>query len=1220
VSYEPRQFGARCDQCPLNGCSVVVPPETRSTATVAVIGDYPGLDDMRNERPFTGAVGGEFDQAIEQAGLTRRDLHITNALLCRPPDGRLENVVAKVQKENRKIVRENAQRAKNGEAQLPMKLFPVDCCRPRLMAEIRGFEKMLLVGGVAVRSALGLGASITDLRGGMIDGWIVETRDDRGLVHVRTLNRDDVQQVPGGARPVRAMPTLHPSFVMRARRWTHVFRSDLGRAVRWWAGALGWKPPKITYHPDPETLRRFLARPEPYFAYDLETDGIESLSAKIRCVGVGTANEVMIVGLLGKDGYTKFYPSADEVRVRGVLRDFFLNDAITKVGHNAGSYDRMVMESQEGYTPTPVLDTILLHRLSGESELPHNLGFVGSMYTDAPSWKCYDGATEVLTPGGWTRFAALQRGVPVAEWNAGVVRFVEPLAYVDQRHTGTAWRLTDQATDLLVTPDHKMIYRLKGSERLQACMVQDLPTTGSLPHTGMGADGYRWIEPDFIRLLVALQADGSWVKRADGWGLDFGFTKARKIERLTSLLSALGIAFTTKATGTKNPRTRIWVDPCEGTAQLRDLLGADKVFSADMLLLARELREVFLDELPLWDGTTGKAHTNYVTTAKANADIVQAVAVTTGRAARLLEYPNGEHRPIFRVSLPSGAVRSREWSKLDGLKREEVPYDGRIYCVSVPSGFLLVRRNGKVTVSGNTDREGNKLAWGAESDEQLHEYCAKDVAITAQVVPPLFQNVSLRSQDHLIATDHAIQSICAEMHTIGMPVDQEERGKKERKVHSEVFQFRDKLQTIVGNTSFNPGSNQQLQEILFDKWKLEPPCDVKDRYTGNGDPSTSDTVIRSLLMLPLHETHKEFLITLRNYRSAQKALGTYIVKLRTSDQYAEGGWDEDETSDEREARMRYGEKKVGIVDPRTGRMHPGYNAHVTTSGRLSSSRPINAQNFPAWLRTLVAAPAGRIFVGADADQLELRIAASRWDASLYLRAFDAGADPHASTALAVFGKEFREADGFPGGKWDADLFVLDGTGKWGGHAKKLRNLAKRVQYASQYGASVETVHRVLTETENDAGELIYLHLSVREVRQMHNSWLANAKEFPQGWERELAAWRRDGFLAEPVSGRRRWFLDGENLNEMVNFPIQGAGASLISKSMILLRERIKPNMWGAFTGINNQCHDSLMIETLPEHAEWVAKTLEECMNQTHPGLPGVTISATAAIGRTWKDV
>lgn len=901
MTYEPRQFGARCDLCPLNGCGKPVPPETRASAKIVVVGDYPGIDDMRNERPFTGAVGVEFDHAIEQAGLSRRDLHITNALLCRPPDGKLEAVVAKVQKENRKIAKENAQRAKAGEAPLPTKALPQDCCRPRLTAELRDFDQMLLMGGLAVKNALGLGASVTDLRGGMIDGFLVERPQGN-----QTLNKDDVAQPPPGARPIRAMPTLHPSFVLRARRWTHVFRSDIGRAVRWWAGALGWSPPRITYHPDANTLARFLAKDVPFYAYDLETDGIEPLTAKIRCVGIGTADEVMVVGLLGKDGYTRFYPADEQRRVREVLRDFFLDPARMKVGHNAGSYDRMVMEQQEGYTPAPLLDTILLHRLSGESELPHNLGFVGSMYTDAPSWK--------------------------------------------------------------------------------------------------------------------------------------------------------------------------------------------------------------------------------------------------------------------------------------------------------------------------TDREGNKLAWGAETDEQLHEYCAKDVAVTARVVDPLYKNTVLRSQDHLIATDHAIQRICTEMHTIGMPVDQVERLKKERQIHSEVHRLRAKLQEIAGSSTFNPGSTQQLQELLFDKWRIEPQCDPKDRYTQNGDPSTSDTVIRSMLMLPLPEDHKNFLLTLRNYRGAQKALGTYIVKLRTWDQYAEEGWDEDETSDEREARMRYGEKKVGIVDPRTGRMHPGYNAHVTTSGRLSSSKPINAQNFPAWLRTLVGVGGDRYFVGADADQLELRIAAARWGASLYLRAFDAGADPHASTALAVFEKEFRNADGFPGGRWDGDLFVLDGTGKWGGHAKKLRNLAKRVQYASQYAASVETVHRVLTETENDAGELIYLNLSLREVRQMHANWLGNAKEFPQGWDREIEAWRNQGYLQEPVGGRRRWFLDGENLNEMVNFPIQGAGASLIAMSMIELRERVPPNCWGPYTGLVNQCHDSLMLEC-PDYAtaELGGRILEECMNQTHPGLPGVKFSATAAIGRTWKD-
>lgn len=901
MTYDPRQFGAKCDLCPLNGCAKPVPPETRASATIAVIGDYPGLDDIRNDRPFTGPAGTEFDHALEQAGLSRRDLHITNALLCRPPDGKLETVVAKVQKENRKILKENTRRAKTGEAALPTKLLPQDCCRPRLTAEVRDFEKMLLVGGLAVRNTLGIGASITDLRGGMIDGWIIERPQGN-----QTINKDDVAQPPPNGRPVRAMPTLHPSFVMRARRWTHVFRSDIGRAARWWAGALGWKAPRITYHPDAGTLQRFLSQDAPFFAYDLETDGIEPLTAKIRCVGIGTPDEVMVVGTLGKDGYTQFYPADELRRVRAVLRDFFLDDTKIKVGHNAGSYDRMVMEQQERYTPKPLLDTILLHRLSGESELPHNLGFVGSMYTDAPSWK--------------------------------------------------------------------------------------------------------------------------------------------------------------------------------------------------------------------------------------------------------------------------------------------------------------------------TDREGNKLAWGAESDEQLHEYCGKDVAVTARVVDPLYRNVQLRDQAHLVTVDHAIQGICTEMHTLGMPVDQVERVKKERAIHSEVYRHREKLQTIAGSTTFNPGSTQQLQELLFDKWQIEPPCDPKDRYTGNGDPSTSDTVIRSMLRLDLPADRREFLLTLRNYRGAQKALGTYIVKLRTSDQYAEEGWDEDETHEERETRMRYGEKKVGIVDPRTGRMHPGYNAHVTTSGRLSSSRPINAQNFPAWLRTLVGTSGDRMFVGADADQLELRIAASRWDASLYLRAFDAGADPHASTALAVFEKEFREADGFPGGKWDADLYVLDGTGKWGGHAKKLRNLAKRVQYASQYGASTETVHRVLTETENDAGELIYLNLTLREVKLMHNNWLANAREFPQGWERELASWRDNGYLEEPVMRRRRWFLDGENLNEMVNFPIQGAGASLIAMAMVELRERVPPNCWGPYTGLVNQCHDSLMLEC-PDMAtaELGGRILEEVMNQTHPGLPGVKFSATAAIGRTWKD-
>ena len=56
-------------------------------------------------------------------------------------------------------------------------------------------------------------------------------------------------------------------------------------------------------------------------------------------------------------------------------------------------------------------------------------------------------------------------------------------------------------------------------------------------------------------------------------------------------------------------------------------------------------------------------------------------------------------------------------------------------------------------------------------------------------------------------------------------------------------------------------------------------------------------------------------------------------------------------------------------------------------------------------------------------------------------------------------------------------------------------------------ATVETVHRVICQTETDNGDgstsLPYLNLSLRDVRRMHEAWLDGCPEFPKGWEREI---------------------------------------------------------------------------------------------------------------------
>ena len=552
----------------------------------------------------------------------------------------------------------------------------------------------------------------------------------------------------------------------------------------------------------------------------------------------------------------------------------------------------------------------------------------------------------------------------------------------------------------------------------------------------------------------------------------------------------------------------------------------------------------------------------------------------------------------------------------------------------LPHGLAFVGSMYTDAPSWKTDREGNKLSADSESDEQLHEYCANDVAVTARVFTPLVDQVRLRKQESVWRLDQKIQAICADMHTAGMFVDQKRRHEEEihllRRRHELLSDVRDRLEW----NDFNPGSVYQVRDVLFTKWNLEPPVEEEDRYTASGDPSTSDAILRSLLSSrSVPDEQRDVIKLIRYYRKVQKVLGTYVTKLRPWDVRVNEdlGWDDEEEWADKETRKKYGLEKMGIVDPRTGRMHPGYNAHVAVTGRLSSSKPINAQNFPKAMRAMVCASPGNILVGADMDQLELRIAASRWDVELYLRAFEEGKDPHSMTAFAVFGEAFCEAAGLDAsqferpGKLVSDSYI-NGKFEGSGEAKKMRDLSKAVQYASQYMAKVETVHGLICKTEipskakDGSTDLPYALLPLRRVRKMRDNWLKGAPEFEGGWDKEIGLFRQNGFGSEEVTGRRRDFLDGEMPNEIVNFPIQASAAGLMNKALIQLHEAIPLHKWGPGTGIINQCHDSIVVECPESAAKEVAGLLEECLNQTHPSLPGVDFTASASMGKTWKEV
>lgn len=101
MTYDPRRFGARCDECPLKGCSPVT-PKIQPEPGLVIIGDSPSYEDDRQHAPFLGGAGRTLDHALKAAGTSRSAVSLTHAVLCRPEgDGDLSQYLASIKRQNK---------------------------------------------------------------------------------------------------------------------------------------------------------------------------------------------------------------------------------------------------------------------------------------------------------------------------------------------------------------------------------------------------------------------------------------------------------------------------------------------------------------------------------------------------------------------------------------------------------------------------------------------------------------------------------------------------------------------------------------------------------------------------------------------------------------------------------------------------------------------------------------------------------------------------------------------------------------------------------------------------------------------------------------------------------------------------------------------------------------------------------------------------------------
>lgn len=330
------------------------------------------------------------------------------------------------------------------------------------------------------------------------------------------------------------------------------------------------------------------------------------------------------------------------------------------------------------HTPFEHPDTVAFLRAVKAKYKPTRVVLLGD--------ECFPESAEILTETGWRTFREVvdTKAFRVAQWHEdGSLDFVMPYAYIDKPFSGELRRIEHATYLSLTTPKHAIVKLHPVTGKAHRREAWDTAGTNSweIPRAGR-ASGPGVALPDAaLQLQVAFQADGT----DDRGAAKFEFSKARKIQRLRGILQTLALEFTETETVRGTTILRVLKDSTPAyLSKLFDLTWISQLSADQRVLVLRELEH--------WDGTATSVGVRYSSAIKHNLDFVQALAASSGLAVSACQ-PN----------YVTVHYERQEGTSQKSAEHTDVPYSGQVCCVSVPTGMILVRQEGHVTVSGNCD-------------------------------------------------------------------------------------------------------------------------------------------------------------------------------------------------------------------------------------------------------------------------------------------------------------------------------------------------------------------------------------------------------------------------------------------------------------------------------------------------------------------------------------
>lgn len=322
---------------------------------------------------------------------------------------------------------------------------------------------------------------------------------------------------------------------------------------------------------------------------------------------------------------------------------------------------------------------------------------------------CYTPDTEILTENGWERFNMIKGNpkVAVVEDN-GDVTYEEPLEWVDRDYEGDLIRFYNNSRGLAitVTSNHKMVvqrkvkegwledYKLVRADHVKFHNEVRFKTATSKVSTVLDL-------PPEEQFKVAFSADGTYTNNgANKAKVEFHFSKERKIKRLEKILNDCDYTYS-KTTG-KNGTTKFYVSlPYEIVKGLHYVVpkGVDKQFATGYLLEAAH-----------WDGSYDTRLDNGTFTFSSNlleeTRTIMRLAALAGYGCRWSKGSigtTGNQNYKVRVTYANSVG-------LEKVRKEVIPYKGRVNCCVVRTGKIVVRAGEVPLVCGNT-RRGSMAAY-----------------------------------------------------------------------------------------------------------------------------------------------------------------------------------------------------------------------------------------------------------------------------------------------------------------------------------------------------------------------------------------------------------------------------------------------------------------------------------------------------------------------------